>query len=57
MSTSGSEIFTSNLFPIANPLANRITSESAKEIHHLFSFNLKTTGSFIKPALSSMIGQ
>ena len=57
ISTFGSMISTSNLFPIANPFANNITSVSAIEIHHLFSLILKTTGSLINPALSSIIGQ
>ena len=50
-------MLTSKFFPIANPFANNITSVSAIEIHHLFSLNFKTTGSLIKPALSSIIGQ
>ena len=32
------------------PFANKITSESAIEIHHLSSLSLRITGSFIKPA-------
>ena len=41
ISTFGSNIFTSNFFPIANPFANKMTSESAIEIHHLSSLTLK----------------
>ena len=57
MSTFGSNILTSNLFPIAKPFANKITSESAIEIHQRCSSSFNTTGSFTKPAFSSMIGQ
>ena len=57
ISTFGSKIFTSNLFPDASPFAKKITSESAIEIHHLSSANLSITGSLIKFPLSSIIGQ
>ena len=56
MSTFASNIFTSNLFPIANPFANNSTSESDKDIHQRSSANFNITGSFMKFALSSIIG-
>ena len=57
ISTTGSVILTSNLYPEAKPFAKKITSESAIDIHHLSSANFKITGSFTKFPASSMIGQ
>ena len=57
ISTLGSKISTLKLLPAAKPFAKKITSESAIEIHHLFSANFKITGSFTKLPLSSIIGQ
>ena len=57
ISTIGSIILTSNLYPVAKPFAKKITSESAIDIHHLSSANFKTTGSFTKLPESSIIGQ
>ena len=57
ISTLGSKIFTSNLFPEARPFAKKITSESAIDTHHLSSANFSTTGSLTKFPESSIIGQ
>ena len=42
---------------MASPFAKSKTSESAIDSHHLSELSLKTTGSFIIPPLSSIIGQ
>ena len=55
ISTFGSKILTLKLFPEARPLAKKITSESAIEIHHLSSANFNITGSLTKLPLSSII--
>ena len=47
MSTFGSSILTSKLFPAASPFAKKITSESAIDNHHLSSANLLIIGSFV----------
>ncbi len=57
ISTTGSIILTSNLYPEAKPFAKKSTSESAIDIHHLSSANFKTTGSLTKFPESSIIGQ
>ena len=57
ISTTGSIILTSKLYPVAKPLAKNITSESAIDIHHLSSASFKTTGSLTKLPELSIIGQ